>query len=95
MNFSMLKRPSAVLPVVMSIAALALVIGHAMMFGIVHAADEGTPAHIFQLLMVAQLPFIAFFAAKWFPRAPREALTVLLLQLGAAVTAVGSVYFLT
>ena len=43
----------------MSFAALALVLGHAAIFGIVHEADEGTAAHIFQLLMVGQVPFVA------------------------------------
>ena len=35
----------------MSFAALAMVLGHAAMFGVVHEADEGTAAHIFQLLI--------------------------------------------
>ena len=56
----------------MSFAALALVLGHAAMFGVVHEEDEGTAAHIFQILMVGQLPFVAFFAAKWLRRAPRH-----------------------
>jgi hypothetical protein len=79
----------------MSFVALAIVIGHAAAFGIVHEADEGTPAHIFQLLMAAQFPLIAFFAVKWLPQYPREALKVLVLQAGAGIAALGSVYFLT
>ena len=50
----------------------AMVLGHAAMFGVVHEADEGTAVHIFQLLMVAQVPFVAFFAIKWLPRTPRQ-----------------------
>ena len=53
MNASLMKKPSAFLPIAMSLAALALVLGHAAMFGIVHEADERTAAHIFQLLMAA------------------------------------------
>jgi hypothetical protein len=79
----------------MSFVALAIVVGHAAMFGIVHEADEGTPAHIFQLLMAAQFPLIAFFAIKWLPQAPEEALKVLALQAAAGIVALGSVYFLT
>ena len=92
MSRSLIKRPSAVLPLVMSCAALALVLGHAVLFGVVHEADEGTAAHIFQLLMAAQVPVVAYFAIKWLPRAPRQALQVLALQAGAAIVAV---FFLT
>ncbi|TFG53224.1 MAG: hypothetical protein E4H37_03770 [Gemmatimonadales bacterium] len=90
MSRSLIKRPSAVLPLVMSCAAL--VLGHAVLFGVVHEADEGTAAHIFQLLMAAQVPVVAYFAIKWLPRAPRQALQVLALQAGAAIVAV---FFLT
>jgi hypothetical protein len=95
MNVSAIKQASALIPVVMSLAALGLVIGHALMFGIVHEADEGTPAHIFQILMAAQVPVVLYFAAKWLPRAPRQALLVLALQAGAGLAAFASVYFLT
>jgi hypothetical protein len=71
------------------------VLGHAVIFGIVHEADEGTAAHIFQLLMVVQLPIIAYFALKWLPRAPRQALQILALQAGAALAAIAAVGFLT
>jgi hypothetical protein len=79
----------------MSFAALALVLGHAAMFGIVHEADEGTAAHVFQLLMTAQVPVVAFFAIKWVPRTPRPALQILALQAGAALAAFAAVFFLT
>jgi len=78
-----------------SLAALAIVLGHAAIFGVVHEADEGTAAHIFQLLMVAQVPIVAFFAVKWLPRAPRQTLQVLALQAGAALAAFAAVFFLT
>jgi hypothetical protein len=90
-----MRQPSAFLPLVMSLAALALVLGHAAIFGIVHEADEGTAAHVFQLLMVAQLPVISFFAWKWLPQAPRQTLRILALQAGAALAAIVSVLFLT
>lgn len=74
MNDPSPRQPSAYLPLMMSLAALGLVLVHAAIFGIVHEADEGTAAHIFQLLMVAQMPLVAFVAIKWLPQAPREAL---------------------
>ena len=95
MNFStMLKQPSAFLPVAMSFAALATVLAHVIMFGVVREADEGTAAHIFQLLMVAKIPVVVFFAIKWLPRAPRQTLYVLSLQVAAALAALAPVFIL-
>ncbi len=95
MNVSLIRQPSAWLPLAMSFAALALVLGHAAIFGVVREADEGAAAHIFQLLMAAQLPLVAYFALKWLPRVPAQALRVLALQAGAALAAFGAVYWLT
>jgi hypothetical protein len=89
-----LKQPSAFLPLTMSLAALAIVLGHVVIFGAVREADEGTAAHVFQLLMIAQLPIIAFFAIKWLPRTPRQALQILALQAGAALVALAPVFLL-
>jgi hypothetical protein len=65
----------------MSLIALALVLGHVALFGVVHEADEGTAAHLWQLLMAVQVPIIAFFAIKYVPQKPKQALLVLALQL--------------
>ena len=95
MNFpTMLKRPCAFLPVAMSFAALATVLAHIVMFGVVREADEGTAAHVFQLLMIAEVPIVAFFAIKWLPRSPRQALQVLALQVGAGLAALAPVFLL-
>ena len=90
----MLKKPSAFLPVAMSLAAIAMVLGHVAMFGAAREADEGTAAHIYQLLMAGQAPIIAFFAIKWLPRAPGKALPILALQVGAALAALAPIFFL-
>ena len=95
MHSSLLKQPSALMPVAMSLAALGVVLGHAAIYGVVHEVDEGAAAHIFQLLMVGQLPVIAYFILKWLPRAPGATLRVLALQAGAVVAAFASVYWLT
>jgi hypothetical protein len=89
-----MKQPSAFLPIAMSLAALAITLGDAAIFGVVHEADEGAVAHIFQLLMVVQIPVVAFFAIKWLPRDPKETLRVLALQAGAALAAIAAVFFL-
>jgi hypothetical protein len=94
MNLSILKKPSAFLPLAMSFAALATVLLHVAMFGVAREADEGTAAHIWQILMAAQIPIVAFFAIKWLPQTPRQALLVLALQGGAALAALAPVFFL-
>jgi hypothetical protein len=95
MDAPSLKQPSAFLPVTMSLAALAIVLGHVAIYGIVHEADEGAAAHIFQLLMAAQVPVVGFFAIKWLPRAPEQAARVLALQAAAGLAACAAVFFLT
>jgi hypothetical protein len=94
MKLSVVRGPSAVVPVAMSCAALALVIGHIAPSGIARQADEGTAAHLWQLLMAGQLPVVAFFAARWLPRAPKQALLVLVLQAAAALAALAPVFLL-
>lgn len=88
-----IKQPSAFVPLLMSLVACAIVLGHVAIFGVVHEPDEGTPAHIFQLLLVAQLPIVAFFAMKWLPRAPREAVLILALQAVAGLAALAPVFY--
>jgi hypothetical protein len=88
------NRPSAFLPVAMSITALAVILVVVVFFGAVREADEGTAAHLWQLLVVGQLPLVALFALKWLPRGPRAALPVLALQAGALLAALAPVYFL-
>jgi hypothetical protein len=95
MNIHLTKQPLALLPIAMSLTAIALVLGHAVIFGVVHEADEGTAAHVFQLLMVAQLPTVAFFVAKWLPRQPSQTLRIVALQAAVALVATALVYWLT
>ena len=94
MKMSLVKQPSALIPLAMSCAALALVLGHIALVGVAREADEGTAAHLWQLLMAGQVPVVAFFAIKWLPRSPRQALLVLALQGGAALAALAPVFLL-
>jgi hypothetical protein len=91
-SLSMMKRPSAFLPMAMSFVALAIVLGHITIFGVAREADEGPTAHIFQLLMISQLPIIIFFAIKWLRRDPRQTLLVIALQLVVAVATLAPVF---
>jgi hypothetical protein len=97
---TLVRKPSAFLPLAMSITALALLAG-AYIFalagghgGLQLEPDEGSIAHLWQLLMAGQLPVLLFFAIKWLPRAPRQTLHVFALQVGAALAAMAPVYFL-
>jgi hypothetical protein len=88
------KKPSAFLPVAMSLAALVVVLFHIAVFGTSREADEGAAAHLWQLLMVAQLPFLVVFAVRWLPLNPKPALLVMTLQAGAIVAALAPVCLL-
>lgn len=90
---AIIKQPSAFLPLAMSLTALTLVLIHIAMFGAVREADEGTIAHLWQILMAGQMPVLAFFAIKWLPRAPRQTLYVIALQAGAALASIAPVFF--
>lgn len=88
----MLKHPSAFLPVAMSLGALATVLIFVALHGTAPQADEGAAAHVWQLLMAGQAPIVLFFAIKWLPRSPRQAVSVLGLQVGAALAAMAPVF---
>ncbi|MDE2138028.1 MAG: hypothetical protein KGJ68_11385 [Gammaproteobacteria bacterium] len=95
MQLTLLKKPSACLPIAMSVAALALLAGWLALYGMPRAGgDDGAMAHTWQLLMAGQLPFIGYFAWKWLRYAPRQGVLVLALQGAAAVAALAPVYLL-
>ena len=91
---TMLKHPSAFLPVGMSLGALAVVFIHIALHGTAPQADDGAAAHIWQILMAAQAPIVLFFAIKWVPQSPGTALPVLALQVVAALAAAAPVFLL-
>lgn len=91
---SVVKRPTALIPMAMSLTALAVVLVHIAIYGIAREADEGAAAHLWQLLMAGQLPVLAYFAIKWLPRAPKQTLRVMALQFGAALASLAPVFFL-
>jgi len=91
---TILKYPTAFLPVAMSLGALATVLTFVALHGTAPQADEGAAAHIWQLLMAAQAPIVLYFAIKWVPQSPRQAVPILGLQLGAALAAMAPVFLL-
>jgi hypothetical protein len=94
-NVPLLKQPSAWIPLAMSFAALTLVLGHALVYGIVQEVDEGAAAHTWQLLMAAQLPIVAHFLIKWLPQRTAESLQVLALLASTWLANFAAVFFLT
>jgi len=58
---SLLKQPSAFIPLLMSAAAFLLIIAVLSTVGVTHP-DEGAPARLFQLLILLQVPIVGFFA---------------------------------
>jgi hypothetical protein len=98
---AMIKELSAFLPLTMSLLALLMVLGDVATYSVIHGGiqglnggpDENSTAHIWQILMTAQIPIVAFFAIKWLPRAPRQTLPVLALQTTAWLTSCAAVFF--
>jgi hypothetical protein len=91
---TMVRQPSAVVPLAMALTALAVVLGHVALYGAAREADEGAAAHIWQLLMVAQLPALAVFGIRWLPKAPKQAMGVLALLVAAILAAMAPVFLL-
>ena len=79
-----MRRLSALL-LLGSLAGLAGVMVYGASTGFVRESDEGTAAHLWQLLMAAQRPLGAFVAITWVPRAPRRAWVGLGLQVAVVV----------
>jgi len=83
----------ALLPLAMTGTVVAAALIHAVQVGgFIREADEGTAAHLFQLLMPAQVPIIAIFMATQLPRRPGWTLCIFGLQLAAAVGLFAAVF---
>jgi hypothetical protein len=94
-----IARPSGFIPVIMSCAALYVVLQHLVFYGAgppVHVGrpDEGPEAHIWQIMMAGQLPIVVYFAIRWLRSDRRGTLSVLGFQLLAFVAAAAAVFLL-
>lgn len=89
---TVVRQPSAVVPMAMALTALAVVMGHIAIYGAAREADEGAAAHIWQLLMAAQLPALLVFGIRWLPKAPKQAIGVLALLATAILAAMAPVF---
>jgi hypothetical protein len=89
----LLKRPIAFMPLLISAGFLiAFLIGLAQ-GTLVRQPDEGTEAHLFQILMPLQALIIAAFAISWLPKLPKAAAQVLCLQSSGLIAVLVVVYF--
>jgi len=95
-NNALFKQPSAWIPLAMSFAALAMILVFVAINGFASSGngDEGAPARIFQLIMVAQLPIAGYFAVKWLPKQPKQSLMVLTLQAVAWIIPIVTIIYL-
>jgi hypothetical protein len=91
MILSTFKVPSAWVPLGMSAVALAVIAAHILTSGIAPEPDEGTAAHVWQLLIAGQVPIIAWFLLRWFPKARSAATPVLAAQAIALLAAAAPV----
>jgi hypothetical protein len=94
MEASFGKKPSALIPVVMSLVAVVLFGIQLAIHGVKLVRADGAVAHLYQMLVVGQLPFIAFFAFRWLRRAPLQGLPVFAVQLVALATALVPVHMM-
>ena len=92
---TLINHPLALTPLFMSLSALLIVIAHVAIFGPSKGGNEGTTAQAFQVLIAGQTPLVAYFAVKYLPRSPGQALGVITLQIIATLPAFAAVYWLS
>jgi hypothetical protein len=92
-NISLLRRPEGWIPLAMSATAIAVILLRLTLVGSAPSPDEGTAAHLWQLLMGGQLPVILYFSVRWIPASPAPAIRVLALQICAMAAAAFPVFY--
>lgn len=80
----------------MSLAMLVIILALLALYGVPVPdpnADEGVGAHLFQIWLVLEVLLVSFFAIRWLPQRPMQALFVLTIQIIAALAACAPVFF--
>ena len=90
---SIIKKPSAWIPIVIPLVFFAYMVIYISIYGIVREKDEGTGAHLFQLWLVLEPFMVGFFAVKWLSQAPKQTLLILALQIIAALLPISVVFY--
>ena len=92
--FALLRHPVAFIPPLTSAFLLALMALRIARFGTAPQPDEGTEAHLFQLLMPLNAILIICFAATRLPRSPKPALAVVAIQSASTLAVLSTVLLL-
>lgn len=93
---SLLKKPSAWLPIAFSFAILLMELWAVMTYGVASAQrdkDEGVLAHLFQIWLVLEIPMILYFATRWLQENPRKAFLILIIQIFAVLAGMFPVFY--
>lgn len=91
--YSLLKKPSAWIPIVLPLGILAMLFITLITSGFVRQEDEGAEAHIFQVWLFLEVILIAFFGIRWFPRMPKQALPLFAVQIILTLVACFPVFY--
>jgi hypothetical protein len=91
---SLIRQPAAYGPIVMSTTALLILLIHIAKYGYGTEVDEGAAAHLWQLLMVGQIPVIFFFLVRRLRTQSLATIEVLGLQILAAALSCAPVFLL-
>ena len=82
----------ALLPLAMTIAVVIAGLLEGLRTGFARQPDEGTAAHLFQILLPLEIPIILAFAVTQLERRPTWTRSIIALQLGAAAALVLAVF---
>jgi hypothetical protein len=85
MRSSLIKKPSAWIPIVLSLVMLTVI--DLYLANILHTnptGDEGLGAHLFQIWLPLEVIMIIFFSVKWL-KASKQALLILVIAVCAPV----------
>ena len=89
---SLLKRPSAWIPIAIPLLFFAYIVTVISIVGVVREEDEGAGAHLFQLWLVLEPFLLGYFLFKWYASAPQQAVLVVALQILAALLPIALVF---
>jgi len=90
---TMINRLSQVSGFLIPVAALSLVLATVTTGWERNLADEGTAAHLFQLLLAMEVPVVALYVATARQRRSPGLLATIALQAVCVAAALGSVWF--
>ncbi len=92
--YSLIKRPSAWIPVLIPLVFFIYIIISITFFALVRENDEGTLAHLFQLWLVLEPFLLGFFTFKWFSKLRKQTLVILMIQIVVAFLPIYMVFSL-